>query len=309
MTNIIQAYREALGMYVCRRLSKSELDTVVLRALGSENIRKHNTLLLALLSDATRRALRVREGGGVRATWSKVLAQESEEDSADDSEDSSDDVAALRRRWRDAELEATAPIPHHDDQSGRRHQVVVGDARLDGARLVALKMDDISLDRGLRGVSASAVHLMTIALHAYARRAVRQCQTEIRDQRDLDSGDNNLPGRTDTRQPSQQGAKPNDDGHFSAAASTSVVQNNGKKQPTAAQRTPTTGFFPQQQSGGGGPNNDFLGVPGHGGLGPGGGGHPQQQPPHHQQQPHHQHHLALHGGAPDAVASYNAAPR
>mmetsp|Transcript_3121 Transcript_3121/g.10324 ORF Transcript_3121/g.10324 Transcript_3121/m.10324 type:complete len:152 (-) Transcript_3121:606-1061(-) len=54
MTNIIQAYREALGMYVCRRLSKSELDTVVLRALGSENIRKHNTLLLALLSDVRR---------------------------------------------------------------------------------------------------------------------------------------------------------------------------------------------------------------------------------------------------------------
>ena len=38
-------------MYVCRRLSKAELDTIVLRALGAENIRKHNALLLALLAD------------------------------------------------------------------------------------------------------------------------------------------------------------------------------------------------------------------------------------------------------------------
>lgn len=40
-------------MYVSRRLSKRELDKVVVRVLGVGNIRKHNTLLLALLADVS----------------------------------------------------------------------------------------------------------------------------------------------------------------------------------------------------------------------------------------------------------------
>lgn len=40
-------------MYVSRRLSKKELEKVVYRVLGVENIRKHNTLLLSLLADVS----------------------------------------------------------------------------------------------------------------------------------------------------------------------------------------------------------------------------------------------------------------
>ena len=165
------AYHEALGMYVCRRLSKSELDIVVVRALGPSNIRKHNALVLALLSDGTRRARRVRQGTGVAATWSKVFGD-------DDSDD--DDIIAFQKRWRDADLAATAPRPH----PGVKPHAVPSNARLAGPQLVALKMDDISSSIGLDGVSASAVHLMTIAVHAYARRAIAQCRAELRDDGD-----------------------------------------------------------------------------------------------------------------------------
>lgn len=49
-------------MYVSRRLSKRELEKVVYRVLGVENIRKHNKLLLALLADVSSSAERVHEG-------------------------------------------------------------------------------------------------------------------------------------------------------------------------------------------------------------------------------------------------------
>mmetsp|Transcript_16094 Transcript_16094/g.19699 ORF Transcript_16094/g.19699 Transcript_16094/m.19699 type:complete len:95 (+) Transcript_16094:34-318(+) len=45
------AYLEAVGLYIVRRLSKSELEVAVTQTLGYENVRKHNTLLLALLAD------------------------------------------------------------------------------------------------------------------------------------------------------------------------------------------------------------------------------------------------------------------
>ena len=37
-----QAYREALSLYIARRLTKGELDAVVYRALGKANARLHN---------------------------------------------------------------------------------------------------------------------------------------------------------------------------------------------------------------------------------------------------------------------------
>ncbi|KAJ8602367.1 hypothetical protein CTAYLR_004205 [Chrysophaeum taylorii] len=177
------AYQEALGMYVSRRLSKRELDTVVLRVIGVDNIRKHNALLLALLADATRRAVDTRNRTVVGVPRHRLVLPLEPEAKIDDAAGADDELAALRREWRKTGLMATAPLPHKNMDVPRKNRGLVANARLDGASLVALKMDDISIGLGLDGASASAVHLMTLALHTYARRMMKQCHAEFTLQR------------------------------------------------------------------------------------------------------------------------------
>mmetsp|Transcript_16094 Transcript_16094/g.19697 ORF Transcript_16094/g.19697 Transcript_16094/m.19697 type:complete len:176 (+) Transcript_16094:386-913(+) len=109
----------------------------------------------------------------------KILPRiESNDAQSDISEESDNDILTLHREWHQSGLEITAPIV----QPTKRRPILRRggtDMRLDGTSLLAFKMDEVSASVGLEGVSDSAVQLMSIALHIYARTAMRRCHAEF----------------------------------------------------------------------------------------------------------------------------------
>lgn len=184
------AYIEALGMYISRRLSKRELDKVVCRVLGIDNLRKHNALLLALLADATRRSV---------DPSNKMPPAKRPPPIECDEEDDDEEFGRLLAEWRKTGG-GIAP-PRHKSEPLFPRRSLVAHARLDGAGLVAMKMDEASVELGLDGVSASAVHLVSLAIDTYARRVIKQCHSEFLLQRQsLEDDDFQQKNRTQREQ-------------------------------------------------------------------------------------------------------------
>lgn len=172
------AYVEALGMYMSRRLSKRELDKIVTRVLGVQNLRKHNALLLALLADATRRSVESSSMSPPPPEKRPPHTQPAEVEEGDEEKDDDDDeYCRLKSEWRKTGAGIAPPRQKNEILFPRK--CLVSHARLDGAGLIAMKMDQAMADIGLDGVSASAVHLVSMALDTYARRIIKECHSEF----------------------------------------------------------------------------------------------------------------------------------
>ncbi|KAJ1461347.1 hypothetical protein M885DRAFT_507276 [Pelagophyceae sp. CCMP2097] len=157
------AYREALTLYIARRLSKRKLDSVVLRTVGLENVRRHNDLILALLRDAAGRAHANRTAKRRRS---------------DGECDECDAAVSLTHRQRPKQDGPEARGDARAAEAPSTQAEAVAPARLRGAATLGGRMNELAAQKGCGGgATPAAAHVLGAALEVYVRRIVAGAQT------------------------------------------------------------------------------------------------------------------------------------